>query len=147
MELIENRALKLRTKLADKIVSVIHKSKLLGQVPDTDIQEVLVYWGREEVQALKELGFKKVPPPPLHKYDWPGIYRPMAHQITTAEFLAAHDKCFLLSEQGTGKTAAAAWAADYLLNLGEVKRVLVVCPVSIMHAAWKDDLFRVIMHR
>lgn len=147
MELIENRALKLRTKLADKIVSAIPKSKLLGQVPDTDIQEVLVYWGREEVQALKELGFKKVPPPPLHKYEWPGIYRPMAHQITTAEFLAAHDRCFLLSQQGTGKTAAAAWAADYLMNLGEVKRVLVVCPVSIMYAAWKDDLFRVVMHR
>jgi len=71
----------------------------------------------------------------------------MSHQIATAEFLSAHERCFLLSEQGTGKTAAAAWAADYLMNLGEISRVLVVCPISIMHAAWKDDLFRSVMHR
>lgn len=147
MELIENRALKLRTRLADKIAAHIPKSKVLGTVPDTDIDEVLVYWGRDEVRKLKELGFKKLPPPPLHKYNWPGIYRPMAHQIATAEFLAMHDRCFLLSEQGTGKTVSAAWAADYLMNLGEVSRVLVVCPISIMHAAWKDDLFRAVMHR
>lgn len=147
MELIENRALKLRTRLADKITSVIPKSKVLGRLPDTDIDEVLVYWGRDEVKALAELGFKKLPPPPLRTYDWPGVYRPMAHQRTTAEFLSANPRCFLLSEQGTGKTVSAAWAADYLMKLGEVSRVLVVCPISIMHAAWKDDLFRSVMHR
>lgn len=147
MELVENRALKLRTRLANAILSGIPKSKLIGPVPDTDISEVLVYWGRDEVRALHALGFKNTPPAPLHKYGWPGIYKPMAHQTTTSEFLTTHDKCFLLSEMGTGKTCAAAWAADYLMNLKEVKRVLIVCPISIMHAAWKEDLFKSVMHR
>lgn len=147
MELVENRALKLHTRLTDKILSGITKSKLIGKVPNSDIDEVLVHWGRDEVRALFALGFKKVPPAPLKKYKWTGIYTPMAHQVTTSEFLTTHDRCFLLSEMGTGKTCSAAWAADYLMNLGEIKRVLVVCPISIMHAAWKEDLFRSVMHR
>lgn len=47
----------------------------------------------------------------------------------------------------TGKTASAIWAADYLMNLGAVKRVLIVCPLSIMDSAWKSDLFTFAMHR
>ena len=47
----------------------------------------------------------------------------------------------------TGKTMSAAWAADYLMTKGQVKRVLVVCPVSIMDTAWRADLFRTLMHR
>ena len=148
MELVENRAVKLRTRIADRITASIPKSKVLGYVPEhPDVQEVLVYWGRDEVRQLHALGFRKVPPAPLREYGYPGIYKPMAHQRTTAEFLSTHDKCFLLSEQGTGKTCSAAWAADYLITKGEVKRVLVVCPVSIMHAAWKEDLLRSVMHR
>jgi SNF2 family DNA or RNA helicase len=147
MDIVENRALKIRTRLADKILEEIPRSKLLGKVPNTDVDEVLIYWGTDEVRALHKLGFKKTPPAPLHKYEWTGIYKPMAHQKTTAEFLTTHDKCFLLSEQGTGKTCSAAWAADYLMKRGLVKRVLVVCPISIMHAAWKEDLFRSVMHR
>ena len=47
----------------------------------------------------------------------------------------------------TGKTASVIWAADYLMNIGQVNRVLVVCPLSIMKAAWQQDLFRFAMHR
>jgi SNF2 family DNA or RNA helicase len=147
LEVVENRALKLRTRLADKILSSITKSKLIGNIAGSDIAEVVVHWGRNEVRALYTMGFKTVPPAPLRKYKWTGIYTPMSHQVTTSEFLTTHDRCFLLSEMGTGKTCAAAWAADYLMNLGEVKRVLIVCPISIMHAAWKEDLFRSVMHR
>jgi SNF2 family DNA or RNA helicase len=146
MELVENRAVKLKTRLTSNILKKIPKSKLLGRIANTDIDEVLVYWGRDEVRALHSLGFKSVPPAPM-RYTWAGLYKPMSHQTTTAEFLSTYDRCFLLSEQGTGKTCSAAWAADYLMQLGEVKRVLVVCPISIMHAAWKDDLFRSVMHR
>lgn len=146
MEVLNGKAVKLNTRLTDTILKQIPKSKNLGRIPDTDIDEVLIYWGRDEVRALHSLGFKTVPPAPL-KYNWTGVYTPMAHQKTTAEFLTTHDRCFLLSEQGTGKTCSAAWAADYLMELGEVKRVLIICPISIMHAAWKEDLFRSVMHR
>jgi len=47
----------------------------------------------------------------------------------------------------TGKTSAAIWAADYLMSIGEISRVLVVCPLSIMDAAWRGDMFKTAMHR
>jgi SNF2 family DNA or RNA helicase len=56
-------------------------------------------------------------------------------------------KSFCFNEQGTGKTASAIWAADYLMNQGKINRVLVVCPLSIMDSAWRADLFTFAMHR
>lgn len=47
----------------------------------------------------------------------------------------------------TGKTSAAAWAADYLMSVGLVKRALIICPLSIMETAWVSDLFKTCMHR
>lgn len=47
----------------------------------------------------------------------------------------------------SGKTSAAVWAADYLMNQGTIKRVLVICPLSIMYSAWQADIFRTAMHR
>ena len=56
-------------------------------------------------------------------------------------------RAFCFNEQGTGKTASAIWAADYLMKQGRVNRVLVVCPLSIMDSAWRADLFTFAMHR
>ena len=56
-------------------------------------------------------------------------------------------KAFCFNEQGTGKTASSIWAADYLMKQGKVNRVLVVCPLSIMDSAWRNDLFSFAMHR
>ena len=56
-------------------------------------------------------------------------------------------KSFCFNEQGTGKTASAIWAADYLMTQGKVNRVLVICPLSIMDSAWRNDLFAFAMHR
>jgi len=47
----------------------------------------------------------------------------------------------------TGKTGAVIWAADYLMSIGDVKRVLIVSPLSIMHSAWITDIFKIAMHR
>jgi hypothetical protein len=33
------------------------------------------------------------------------------------------------------------------MKLGVIRRVLVVCPLSIMQSAWQDDLFKFAMHR
>jgi SNF2 family DNA or RNA helicase len=80
-------------------------------------------------------------------YDWPGQYKPFNHQKITAAFLTERPRAFCFNEQGTGKTASVIWAADYLMNLGLVKRVLVVCPLSIMKSAWQNDLFKFACHR
>jgi SNF2 family DNA or RNA helicase len=80
-------------------------------------------------------------------YQWTGRLKPFDHQKTTSAFLVNNPKSFCFNEQGTGKTASAIWAADYLMKKGEVKRVLVLCPLSIMKAAWQQDLFKFAMHR
>ena len=83
----------------------------------------------------------------LTNYDWPGKFKPFAHQKQTAEFLTLNRRAFCFNEQGTGKTASVIWACDYLMNLGVVKRVLVICPLSIMKSAWQQDLFKFAIHR
>ncbi|NBS70366.1 ATP-dependent helicase, partial [bacterium] len=85
----------------------------------------------------------------LEKYGWPcppGL-QPFDHQKQTAEFLVSNRKAFCFNEQGTGKTASVIWAADYLMSLGVINRVLVVCPLSIMKSAWQNDLFKFALHR
>jgi SNF2 family DNA or RNA helicase len=109
--------------------------------------EVLVKWGLEEAQVLKNLRLKNVPSPIDAHYGWPGLYKPFAHQRTTAAFLTMHRRAFCFNEQGTGKTSSVIWASDYLLNIGAIRRVLVVCPLSIMSSAWEADLFKFAMHR
>ena len=83
----------------------------------------------------------------MKDYEWPGQFTPFAHQKVTAQFLAERPRAFCFNEQGTGKTASVIWAADYLMNMGLVRRVLVVCPLSIMKSAWQNDLFKFAMHR
>ena len=83
----------------------------------------------------------------LTDYNWPGKHKPFAHQKQTSEFLTLNRKAFCFNEQGTGKTASVIWAADYLLNLGVIRRVLVICPLSIMKSAWQQDLFKFAIHR
>lgn len=61
--------------------------------------------------------------------------------------MVSNRKAFCFNEQGTGKTASVIWATDYLMKLGVLKRVLVVCPLSIMKPAWQNDLFKFAMHR
>jgi SNF2 family DNA or RNA helicase len=33
------------------------------------------------------------------------------------------------------------------MNLGEIEKVLVICPLSIMHSAWQSDILKTAMHR
>ena len=145
MQTIDNKALLFNTRKSQQITALIPKSKVIAQ--QGDIDRVLVNWGFDEVQLLRNLGIKDVPSPILGRYLWPGMFTPFDHQRTTADFLTLHPRCFVFNEAGTGKTGAAAWAADYLMTQGKVKRVLVVCPVSIMETAWRSDLFKTVMHR
>lgn len=145
MQIIENKALLLRTRNPDKY-NIIPKSKIVNEL-DGGVYEVVVKWGLDEVRVLKNLGVKNVPSPITARYDWPGRYKPMSHQIETAAFLTLHRRAFVFSEPGTGKTLSALWAADYLMRTKQVRRCLVLCPISIMHSAWMQDLQNSIIHR
>jgi len=141
MQIIDNKALLLKVREPGRITTVIPKAKQVGD------HEVLVKWGLEEAQVLKNMRIKNVPSPINATYDWPGLYRPFDHQRVTASFLTLHRRAFCFNEQGTGKTSSVIWAADYLMNMGFIKRVLVLCPLSIMASAWEADLFKFAMHR
>ena len=85
----------------------------------------------------------------LSEYEWPRPhgFTPFDHQKKTCEFLITNKKAFCFNEQGTGKTASVIWATDYLMTLGVIRRVLIVCPLSIMTSAWQADLFKFALHR
>ena len=83
----------------------------------------------------------------VQRYTWPGVHPPMAHQKTTADFLSSNQRAFCFNEQGTGKTASAIWASDFLLLTKQIRRVLIICPLSIMDSAWRADLFKFAIHR
>jgi len=145
MQIIDNRGLLLKLRQPERITSVIPKSKVIAD--HGDYSEVLVNWGLEEAQVLKNLKLKDVPSPILAKYQWTGLHKPFDHQKDTASFLTLHRRAFCFNEQGTGKTASVIWAADYLMKLGLIKKVLVICPLSIMDSAWRADLFTFAIHR
>ncbi len=144
MEIVEDKALVFRTRNPDKY-SLIPKHKVLEREGDT--YKIAVYWGLDEVRVLRNLGVKDVPSPITRRYEWPGRYKPMAHQVETASFLTVNRKAFVFNDPGTGKTLSALWAADYLMSRGLVRRALILCPLSIMHAAWMSDLNNSIIHR
>ena len=141
MQIVGNKALLLNVRDPNRITEVIPRSKVL------DSGQVLVKWGLEEAQVLKNLRIKNVPSPIKSSYEWTGLYKPFDHQKETSSFLTLHRRAFCFNEQGTGKTSSVIWAADYLLKEKFINRVLVICPLSIMQSAWEADLFKFAMHR
>jgi SNF2 family DNA or RNA helicase len=140
MKIVDNRAVLLKLRNPQKVTTVIPKSK---QLPDN---RVLVNWGVEESHVLKNLNIN-VPSPIEGLYDWPGKHKPFSHQKTTSSFLTLNRRSFCFNEQGTGKTASAIWASDFLIEQGRINRVLIICPLSIMDSAWREDLFDFAPHR
>lgn len=150
MQIIENTALYLRVPPAVE-QDISNKFARVESLEDG----LLVCWDYDETSFLARCldnfqpnnTIPSIPSPMLRDYTWPGIYKPFDHQKTTASFLSLRDRAFCFNEAGTGKTSAAIWAADYLMTLGKVKRVLVICPLSIMYSAWQADVFNTAMHR
>tara|TARA_Y100000768_G_C23990383_1_gene692110 strand:- start:5084 stop:6616 length:1533 start_codon:yes stop_codon:yes gene_type:complete len=139
MQIIDNESVLLRLRDRERVVKHLDTAKCIGS------HEVAVDWNLRETTILNALRIN-VPSPICGQYAWPGK-SPFEHQKKTASFLTLHRKAFCFNEQGTGKTASAIWASDYLLNLGMVRRVLVICPLSIMDSAWRTDLFTFAPHR
>jgi SNF2 family DNA or RNA helicase len=150
MQVIDEVALQLHLphSLSEAVIKNIEKSH-------KHQTSVLVNWEQAEAERLAALldaeqpnaALPQIPSPMLRDYNWPGIHKPFDHQKATASFLSIRGRAFVFNEAGTGKTSAAIWAADYLMSLGLVRRVLVVCPLSIMYSAWRDDVFKTAMHR
>ena len=145
MQIIENKALLLRLRNPERVLNTVPKAQVVARHPGG--ADVLVWWGLDEARVLRNLGVKNVPSPILGRYKWPGIFKPFNHQKITAAFLTMNKRAFCFNDPGTGKTSSIAWATDYLMNRKIIRRVLVICPLSIMSSAWQADLFKTLMHR
>lgn len=126
--------------------------RVLASVPTAkpyvvrDIPIVVAPHRLDEVKVLRNLGIK-APSPILHYYDWPGGLTPYDHQRETAAFLTLHTRGLVLNEIGTGKTQSALWAADYLMRIKHVKKVLIISPLSTLERVWADGIFKGLIHR
>jgi len=145
VEIINKIALLLNTSRPELVTDKIKESKVVGKTES--LYKVAVRWGLDEARKLASLRIKNVPSPIKRDYEWTGKFAPYDHQRETSSFLTLHKKAFCFNEQGTGKTASVIWSADYLMKLGEINRVLVICPLSIMKSAWQEDLFKFATHR
>lgn len=138
-----SKSVVLRVRDPQRILNVLPKASKLINVPEGNIA---VRHSIETTTVLRNLGIK-VPSPIVSQYPWPGKFAPFDHQVVMADFLTTTYKGFNLSEMGTGKTYATLWAADYLMSLGLVKKVLVLAPLSTLERVWKQDIFDILMHR
>lgn len=144
MQIIDNKAVVFKTRSPTKY-SIIPKSKIVAE--NNGVYEMAVYWGLDEARVMRNLGLKTIQSPIVSRYDWPGKYKPFAHQVDTASFLTLYRRAFVFNDPGTGKTLSALWAADYLMKLKKIRRCLVLCPLSIMHDAWLSGLAKSVIHR
>ena len=154
MKVIEDTAIELcvPSHVADAVLQRIDKAEKLHEFNTKT--NMVVYWGHKEIMevtrlfdSLHPMPLPQLPSPMLRDYKWPGLYTPFKHQMDTAAYLSLRPRAFCFNEAGTGKTSAAIWSADYLMRLGLIKRVLVICPLSIMYSAWQADIFKTTMHR
>jgi len=96
--------------------------------------------------VLKKYGCE--PPAPIEMYyNWSGRYEPFDHQRETAKFFSLHERCFCFNGLGSGKSLAALWAMDYLMQRGICKKCIIVAPLSTLNRVWADELFNHFLHR
>lgn len=97
-----------------------------------------------EAQMLRARGIA-VPSPIGYYYDWPRdrtlIPQPFHNQRETGAALTLWHRGYCLNEIGTGKTMSAMWAADYLMRVGMVRKVVVLSPLSTIERVWGDACF------
>jgi hypothetical protein len=99
MQIIKDRALLLRLHNPSLVTNTIPKSAVLKHA-NGQPAEVLVDWSLDAATVLKNIGIKDVPSPIIRQYAWPGIFRPMGHQVITASFLTLNRRAYCFSEQG-----------------------------------------------
>jgi SNF2 family DNA or RNA helicase len=137
------KALALKLNNPNRVLDSIYTAKMLN-VHGMDI--VIAPHRLDEVKVLRNLGIN-APSPILHYYNWPGQFTPFDHQKETAAFLTLNHSGLVLNEIGTGKTQSALWAADYLIKTKNVKKVLILSPLSTLERVWADAIFTGFVHR
>ena len=139
----DKKKLVLNTDAAPAILQAIPHAK---EVQHDGQRLIALNHGPEEAIVLRNLGIK-VPAPIMSYYSWPARFPAMDHQKETAAFLSANKKALCLNAPGTGKTISSLWAADYLMEEGVVRKVLIVCPLSTTKIVWGREIMHHLTHR
>ena len=138
-------AVLLKLRSPKRVTTLIPTAKMISH-KGQDI--VAVPHRPDETRILRQLGYD-VPDPMKMHYEWlkaSGKHDPFAAQIETANFVTMHNRCFILNSMGTGKTVSSLWAYDYMLSRKQVKKALIVCPLSTMERTWADEVFKTFPH-
>lgn len=98
----------------------------------------------EHVRVLRNMGglFERMDPILCH-YDFPkrfGRDEALPHMKETAAFIVANPRCYVLNEPRTMKTATCLMTAKYLMETGQIKAMLVICPLGAIND-WRRDMF------
>lgn len=140
--LTDKKAVVFKLKQPERITTVIPTSKLVHHKGDT---LVAVPHKPDETKVLRNIGFD-VPDPMKYYYEYPGRFKPFDAQIESASFLAMNPRCFCLNSMGLGKTVTSLWAYDYMRHIKQVRKALIICPLSTMERTWADEIFKTFPH-
>lgn len=135
----KRKALILKLRDPDRVTNIIPTAKVMEWKGE---RFVALPHRLDEVRVLRNLGFA-APSPIRYYYHWPrgAQFDPFDAQLGTAEFLTLSGNAFVLNELGTGKTLSALCAYDYLREIGQVDKVLVIAPLSTLERTWADEIF------
>lgn len=102
----------------------------------------------DTVRLLRNMGLPDVPAPVLSRYSFPHQpgKPPFDVQKKTVALLTMNQRSYVLNSMGTGKTACAIWAFDYLLCNKLANKMLIVAPLSTLDFVWRAEVFSVCPH-
>jgi SNF2 family DNA or RNA helicase len=103
---------------------------------------VLVRWELEQMQKCADIGVT-VLSPMIRDYEFSGRYKPYVHQLKICSFLTTNKRALCFADMGTGKSLAVVHCIKYLLSIGEIKRALIIAPLSTLTRTWVDEFFNV----
>jgi SNF2-related domain/Helicase conserved C-terminal domain len=63
-------------------------------------------------------------------------------EVPTTFLVFRRNGCVFVSGN-TGKTSSTIWAAEHLMKMGYVKKVLVICPKSCVEDVWANEIFKI----
>ena len=138
LQILKQKALLITTSKPTDAATVTEGAEVI----DGSAGKVFVPWTQSNAMALAHIGAPTLSAI-ARDYDFPGRFTPMPHQLRICNFLTLYPRGFCFADMGLGKTACGIWSADYLMQIGLIKKVLVVCPLSICEAAWGDEIFKV----
>lgn len=134
-----------------KVLAVPYRSNLARLVPDHKVLDhpehgrlIVLPHKPDIVKLVRNLGLD-APAPILSHYDWSGD-TPFMTQKATAAMLTMNNRAYVLSEMGTGKTRATLHALNFLKQTGEIRKSIIVAPLSTLSHVWEREIFRFFPH-